>query len=85
MDVKNDFLHGDLHEEVYIYPPRGVDAINTCLSSLSSFIWFETCSSCLVERFASVIQAVGFTPSDHDPTLFIHLSPRGRTLLLFIR
>jgi hypothetical protein len=29
-----------------------------------------------------VIWAVGFSPSDHDPALFVHLSPRGRTLLL---
>jgi hypothetical protein len=29
-----------------------------------------------------VIRAAGFSPSDHDPALFIHLSPRGRTLLL---
>jgi len=29
-----------------------------------------------------VIQAAGFTPNDHDPALFIHLSLRGRTLLL---
>jgi hypothetical protein len=30
-------------------------------------------------RFTSVVAATGFSPSDHDPTLFIHTSPRGRT------
>ena len=34
------------------------------------------------ERFASVVTAAGFLPSDHDPALFVHTSPRGRTLLL---
>ena len=29
-----------------------------------------------------MIQGAGFSPSDHDPTLFIHLSSHGRTLLL---
>jgi hypothetical protein len=29
-----------------------------------------------------VIQAVSFSPSDHDPALFIHHSPHGRTFLL---
>jgi len=29
-----------------------------------------------------VVTAAGFSPSDHDPALFVHTSPRGRTLLL---
>jgi hypothetical protein len=31
------------------------------------------------QRFASVVTAAGFSASAHDPTLFIHLSPRGKT------
>ena len=34
------------------------------------------------ERFASVVTAAGFSASDHDPALFVHISARGRTLLL---
>ena len=29
-----------------------------------------------------MIRAAGFSPSEHDPALFIHHSPHGRTLLL---
>jgi hypothetical protein len=29
-----------------------------------------------------VVTAAGFSTSTHDPTLFVHMSPRGRTLLL---
>jgi hypothetical protein len=77
MYVKNVFLHGDLHEEGYMQPPPGVDAPSgRALYGLKQapHAWFE--------RFVSVIQAAGFTPSDHDPALFIHLSPCGCTLLL---
>ena len=37
------------------------------------------------ERFPSIVTEAGFTASDHDPTLFVHTSPRGRTpLLLYV-
>ena len=32
-----------------------------------------------------MIHAVGFAPSDHDPTLFIHLPPGRHTLLLYAK
>src|SRR4051812_32987252 len=35
------------------------------------------------ERFASVVTVAGFSPSAHDPTMFVHTYPRGRTLLLY--
>ena len=83
LDVKNAFLHGDLHKEVYMQPPPGVDApsghvcrLRRALYGLKQapHVWFE--------RFVTVVRAAGFSPSEHDPALFIHVCPRGRTLLL---
>src|SRR5690348_8257525 len=34
------------------------------------------------QRFVIVIRATGFTPSDHDPALFLYLSSRVCNLLL---
>jgi hypothetical protein len=31
-----------------------------------------------------VVTIAGFSSRAHDPTLFIHVSPRGRTLLLYV-
>jgi hypothetical protein len=31
-----------------------------------------------------VVTAVGFSASAHDPILFVHVSPRGQTLLFYM-
>jgi hypothetical protein len=36
------------------------------------------------QHFASVVTAAGFSVNTHDPALFIHVSPRGRTLFLYV-
>ena len=83
MDVKNAFLHGDLHEEVYMQLPPGVDAPPGYVCRLRRALYgLKQAPRAWFERFVSVILAAGFSQSDHDPALFIHLSPRGRTLLL---
>jgi hypothetical protein len=82
MDVKNNFLNGDLHEEVYMHPlvvdapPGHVCRLRRALYVLKQAprAWFE--------RFIFVITATSFSSSDHDPKLCIHISPKGRTLLL---
>jgi hypothetical protein len=36
------------------------------------------------KRFASVVTAADFFASAHDPALFVHVTPHGRTLLLYV-
>ena len=83
MDVKNAFLHGELHEEVYMHPPPGVDVPLGQVCRLRRALYgLKQAPRAWYERFVSVIIEAGFSPSPHDPALFIHTSSRGRTLLL---
>jgi hypothetical protein len=83
LDVKNAFLNGDLREDVYMCSPTGyfvpegmVCHLRRSLYGLKQAprVWFQC--------FASVVTATSFSASAHDPALFVHVSPRGRTLLL---
>ncbi|XP_063938735.1 uncharacterized mitochondrial protein AtMg00810-like [Daucus carota subsp. sativus] len=83
MDVKNAFLNGDLHEEVYLKPPPGfshspnqVFKLNKALYGLKQAprAWFE--------KFSKVVQQLGFSSSPYDHALFIRRSERGIVLLL---
>ncbi|WVZ62539.1 hypothetical protein U9M48_012278 [Paspalum notatum var. saurae] len=81
--LKNAFLHGDLHDEVYMQPPPDVQAPSGYVCRLRKALYgLKQAPRAWFQRFASVIHAAGFSSSDHDPALFIHVSPRGRTLLL---
>lgn len=83
MDVKNAFLHGDLHEEVYMEPPPGVEVPSGYIWRLRRALYgLKQAPRAWFARFSSVICAAGFCPSDHDPALFVHTSEHGRTLLL---
>jgi hypothetical protein len=83
MDVKNAFLNGDLEEEVYMQPPPCVEAPSGHVCRLCKALYgIKQAPRPWFERFRSVVCASGFSPSDHNPALFIHTSERGRTLLL---
>jgi hypothetical protein len=83
MDVKNAFLSGDLHEEVYMHPPLGVHTPSGHVCRLCRALYgLKQAPRAWFERFLSVITAAGFSTSEHDPALFVHVSSKGRTLLL---
>jgi hypothetical protein len=78
MDVKDAFLHGNLNEEVYMKPPPGVEVPSSgsvCRLRRALYGLNQAPRACF-ERFASAIMAAGFSPSNHDPALFVHQSTR---------
>jgi hypothetical protein len=78
LDVKNAFLHGDLHEEVYMHPPSGVDIPSGHVCPLRKALYgFKQAPRAWFQRFVTIIRDAGFSPSDHDPSLFLHSSSRG--------
>jgi hypothetical protein len=47
-----------------------------------SLYGLKQASQAWFQRFASMVTAAGFFASAHDPVLFVHVSSRGRTLLI---
>ncbi|KAK1652283.1 hypothetical protein QYE76_070088 [Lolium multiflorum] len=83
LDVQNAFLNGELSEEVYMQPPPGYSIPDGMVCRLRRSLYgLKQAPRAWFERFASVVTAAGFSPSLHDPALFVHTSSRGRTLLL---
>jgi hypothetical protein len=82
MDVKNAFLNGDLHEEVYMHPPPRVDIPLGHVCCLRRALYGLQAPRAWFVRFISVITVAGFSSSEHDHALYVHVSPKGRTLLL---
>lgn len=74
MDVKNVFLHGDLHE-VYMHPPPEVDIPSGHVCCLRKALYgLKQAPHAWFQRFVAVIRVVGFTSSDHDHALFLYYS-----------
>ncbi|XP_068319168.1 uncharacterized protein [Pyrus communis] len=84
LDVQNAFLHGTLHEEVYMDPPPGlrrqgetlVCRLNKSLYGLkqASRTWFTT--------FSDAIQNAGYRQSKADYSLFTKVQGTSITVIL---
>jgi hypothetical protein len=83
LDVKNTFLNGEQREDVYMRPPAGHSVPESMVCHLRHSLYgLKQAPRAWFQRFASVVTAASFSASAHDPALFVHMSPRGRTLLL---
>ena len=83
MDVKNAFLNGDLHEEVYMQPPPSYPHSGSQVCCLRcAFYGLKQTPRAWFEKFNSVVAQQGFTSSPHDTALFVQRSSAGITLIL---
>jgi hypothetical protein len=83
LGVKNAFLNAELRDDVYMHPPPGYSVTEGMVCHLRRSLYgLKQTAQAWFQRFASVVTAAGFFANAHDPALFIHVLPHGRTLLL---
>jgi hypothetical protein len=83
LDAHNAFVNVEFREEVYMQPPPRYSIPNGMVCRRQRSLYgLKQASHTWFEHFASVVTTAGFSLSAHDSTLFVHLSPCGRTLLL---
>jgi hypothetical protein len=83
--VKNAFLNGELREDIYMRPPPVYSVPEGIVCHIRRSLYgLKQAPRAWFQRFATVVIAAGFFASAHDPALFVHVSPRGRTLLLYV-
>ncbi|XP_025014012.2 uncharacterized mitochondrial protein AtMg00810-like [Ricinus communis] len=69
MDVKNSFLNEDLHKEVYMVPPLGLDHDSEDCKLRKALYGLKQALRAWFEKFTTVITSLGFYPSNHDSAL----------------
>jgi hypothetical protein len=85
LDVKNVFLNGELCEDVYMHPPPRYSVPEGMVYHIRrSFYGLKQAPQAWFQYFASMVTTDGLSTSANDLTLFVHVSPRGRTLLLYM-
>ncbi|KAK9928311.1 hypothetical protein M0R45_025454 [Rubus argutus] len=85
LDVKNAFLHGTLHEEVYMTQPSGFeDAIfpSYVCKLEKSLYGLKQAPRAWNDRFTTFLPTIGFHSSHVDPSLFVKFSGSSRVYLL---
>ena len=73
MDVNNVFLHDDLHEEIYMSPPPGLQRQgeeNLVCRLHKSLYGLKQASRQWFAKFSEAIQSVGYAQSRADYSLF---------------
>ena len=88
MDVKNAFLHGDLHEELYMHIPPGFETSQTngeVLRLHRSLYRLKQSPRAWFDRFRQSMLKRGYIQSNADHTLFFkHATGKVAILIVYV-
>jgi len=84
LDVDNAFLHGELHEEIYMKPPPGLSLPqpNLVCKLNKSLYGLKQASRNWNQKLTSELLLLGYTQSSADHSLFVNKSVSNITTLL---
>jgi len=85
MDMKNSFLNGDLHEEVYMIPPRNVSHKSGEVCKHQKALYgFKQAPRAWFQKFSIVIVSLSFVTSNHDFALFVKKTDADAFFILML-
>jgi hypothetical protein len=87
LDVNNAFLHGDLHEDVYMSVPQGVTTSqpNQVCKLLKSLYGLKQASRKWYEKLTGVLLSQGYQQAASDHSLFtLHKASSFTVLLVYV-
>lgn len=83
LDVKTAFLNAELNENIYIYPPEGVECDNGEVFKLKKSLYgLKQASRCWNDEINNFLLKIGFTRSENDYCLYTLNCKSGKIVLL---